>query len=142
MAAELTGYIALTEHAVTLVTAANGTSFKRRASFLDTGTGDPEHLFRGRVTDAERWRQAESAAMHGRDAMLVEKEGDQILVSLDALAARRCPADQAGGVGVNVKGAFRHRAGQAGRIVQHRHHQVAAAAEGGVAFLEEALVAV
>ena len=57
------------------------------------------------------------------------KLGDEILVGLDDLAGRRRPADRAGAGREDVEGAFRARALQILRLVEHGDDEIAAALE-------------
>ena len=70
-------------------------------------------------------RQAESLAMHDRDPLRLQQIAHEILVVRDRLAVGRALADEPGAGRVDVKGALRPRAEQAGHPVQLVHDEVA-----------------
>src|SRR5215813_8761423 len=96
------------------------------AKALDALAGVFEVRRLGRIGDAEGRSKAEGRSLHHSDAFSFQKLRDKILVIGEQLARRRGLADGAGAGRIDVKGAFRARAVDAPRLVQHAHHEVAA----------------
>ena len=81
---------------------------------------------RGRVGDAQVRAEAEGRTVHGGDALGLQQLGDEILVGLEHLAGGRGLAHRLGAGRIDVECPLGHRAFEIFRLVQHRHHEVAA----------------
>src|SRR6185437_11119663 len=84
-----------------------------------------ELIERGGVGDTEVRPLAEGRALNRRDAFLIQKLGDEVLVRSDHLAGRRRSADRAGAGRIDIERALRLRALQVLRLAEHRHDEVA-----------------
>src|SRR5271166_1503202 len=87
---------------------------------LDLLAGVLELAERGRGGDAEVRAGAEGRTVHHRDARLLEKLGDEVLVRSDHMARRRRLTDRFGDRRIDVERALRLRACDVLRLVQHR----------------------
>src|SRR6266567_6658596 len=93
---------------------------------LDAFAGVLEIGGLGGVGNAECRAEPERRTLHHRDAFVLQKLGDEILVVGDHLARRRSLADGAGAGRIDVERTLRPRTIDALGLIEHRHHEIAA----------------
>src|SRR6266566_3847036 len=109
------------------------------AKALDAFAGVLEIGSLGRVGNAERRAEPERRALHHRNALVLQKLGDEIIVVGDHLARRRSLADGAGAGRIDVECTLRPRTIDALGLIEHRHHEIAALLERLVVRRDEVL---